>query len=50
MFNVLSLGGGNMGGLIGIVVCALVIYGDKKEKAWAYLPSLVLQVSGKGER
>uniref|UniRef100_A0A914CPT9 Uncharacterized protein n=1 Tax=Acrobeloides nanus TaxID=290746 RepID=A0A914CPT9_9BILA len=40
---------GNVFGLYGIVVIAassLVIYADRKEKAWAYIPYLVVQALG----
>ena len=49
--GVLQLLSGNVGSILsGIVVIAagsFVIYADRKEKAWAYIPYLVLQVGKK---
>uniref|UniRef100_A0A914D287 Transmembrane protein n=1 Tax=Acrobeloides nanus TaxID=290746 RepID=A0A914D287_9BILA len=45
----LSLFSGNVNSILGIIVVivagALVIYADQQEKAWAYIPFLVVQHS-----
>jgi hypothetical protein len=47
----LQLLSGNIGsilsGTVVIVVGSLVFYADRKEKAWAYIPYLVVQVGKK---